>query len=105
MVIKKQNFLSISCVKCILKEEAELRSDGTRSMIKPSQMSLARVTCVRSAGPLSGEPFIDDYISTQEQVNILKFPELLKTNFIFRRFTRDINKIHFSALYFNLSGC
>uniref|UniRef100_A0A3Q3FLL4 PAN2-PAN3 deadenylation complex catalytic subunit PAN2 n=1 Tax=Labrus bergylta TaxID=56723 RepID=A0A3Q3FLL4_9LABR len=36
-------------------EEAELRSDGTKSTIKPSQMSV-------------GVPFIDDYISTQEQV-------------------------------------
>ncbi|XP_069700683.1 PAN2-PAN3 deadenylation complex catalytic subunit PAN2 isoform X2 [Periplaneta americana] len=39
-------------------EEAELRSDGKLSTIKPSQ----------SCGPLEGTPFIDDYISTQEQV-------------------------------------
>jgi hypothetical protein len=30
-----------------LQEESELRSDGTRSTIKPSHLTAARITCLR----------------------------------------------------------
>uniref|UniRef100_A0A3P9DTD0 Exonuclease domain-containing protein n=1 Tax=Maylandia zebra TaxID=106582 RepID=A0A3P9DTD0_9CICH len=52
LVVFKTN-LTPECVR--LQEEAVLHSDGTKSTITPSQMSV-------------GVPFIDDYISTQEQV-------------------------------------
>ncbi|CDR99940.1 hypothetical protein [Sporisorium scitamineum] len=49
-------------------EELEIRSDGTRSVIRPTKLSLARVSVVRGQGEKEGEAFIDDHIYTQEEV-------------------------------------
>ena len=46
----------------------EFRSDGTKKILRPSHMSLARVSVLRGEGPKEGEPFIDDYIHTKETV-------------------------------------
>ncbi|WWD21952.1 PAB-dependent poly(A)-specific ribonuclease subunit PAN2 [Kwoniella shandongensis] len=49
-------------------EEMEFRSDGTKNILRPSHMSLARVSVLRGEGALEGKPFIDDYIHTSEAV-------------------------------------
>ncbi|KAF9355394.1 poly(A)-specific ribonuclease, partial [Mortierella sp. AD094] len=51
------------------REETEIRSDGTKSLLRPPRMSLARVSVLRGdEGPLEYVPFIDDYIATSEPV-------------------------------------
>ena len=50
-------------------EETEIRSDGTKSLIRPSTLTLARVSVLRGdTGPQEGVPFIDDYITTKEPI-------------------------------------
>ncbi|KAI8092976.1 ubiquitin carboxyl-terminal hydrolase-domain-containing protein [Halteromyces radiatus] len=50
-------------------EETEIRSDGTKSLIRPSTLSLARLSVTRGEdGEKEGVPFIDDYIVTSEPV-------------------------------------
>lgn len=49
-------------------EETEIRSDGTKSLLRPTLLSLARVSCLRGQGPKRGVAFIDDYILTTETI-------------------------------------
>lgn len=49
-------------------EETEIRSDGTKSLIRPSTLTLARVSVLRGDGVKENVPFIDDYIATSEPV-------------------------------------
>jgi PAB-dependent poly(A)-specific ribonuclease subunit 2 len=50
-------------------EETEIRSDGTKSVIRPSRLSLARVSVLRGeSGEMEGIPFIDDYIANSEPI-------------------------------------
>ncbi|KAF9821597.1 hypothetical protein IEO21_00443 [Rhodonia placenta] len=47
-------------------EETEYRSDGTKKVLRPARLSLARVSVLRGEGPREGVPFIDDHIHTSE---------------------------------------
>jgi len=49
-------------------EETEFRSDGTKKVIRPARLSLARVSVLRGDGAKAGVPFIDDHIHTSEMI-------------------------------------
>ncbi|KAL5528994.1 hypothetical protein ACEPAG_4968 [Sanghuangporus baumii] len=50
-------------------EESEYKSDGTKKVLRPARLSLARVSVLRAAdGPKLGVPFIDDHIHTSEAI-------------------------------------
>ena len=49
-------------------EDVEHRSDGTKNVLRPTRMSLARVSVLRGDGVHTGVPFIDDHIHTSEPV-------------------------------------
>lgn len=51
------------------KEETEIGSDGSRIVLRPSRLSLARVSVLRGDdGPDDCVPFIDDWISTTDTI-------------------------------------
>eukprot|EP00050_Salpingoeca_kvevrii_P018279 m.72470 g.72470 ORF g.72470 m.72470 type:complete len:198 (+) comp7995_c0_seq4:2784-3377(+) len=52
----------------LAKEEAEIRSGGHKSTVKPSRMACARISVVFGEGKHSGEPIFDDYITCAEPV-------------------------------------
>ena len=49
-------------------EETEIWADGTKKVLKPAQLTLARVSVVRGWGSHEGKPFIDDYIVAGEPI-------------------------------------
>ena len=49
-------------------EETEYKSDGTKKVLRPARLSLARVSVLRGDGPKEGVPFIDDHINTSEVI-------------------------------------
>ena len=50
------------------REQTGVSSDGTHATLKPSQLSVARVSCVRGWNPSRSDTFLDDYISTYDEV-------------------------------------
>lgn len=52
--------------------EYEFRSNGTKTLVRPPKLLLARISVVRGDGPREGQCFIDDYIATNEHVNDYK---------------------------------
>eukprot|EP00741_Cyanophora_paradoxa_P005203 tig00000852_g5043.t1 len=63
---------SICAIDCefvaLSQQEEEVRADGSRNVVKPSRMGLARVSVVRGDGAREGEILIDDYILNTEPV-------------------------------------
>ncbi|KAI9494041.1 ubiquitin carboxyl-terminal hydrolase-domain-containing protein [Zychaea mexicana] len=66
---KKGTLVALDTEFVALKREVtEIRSDGTKSLIRPSTLVMARLSVIRGEGPKEGVPFIDDYIEITEEV-------------------------------------
>ncbi|KAA1130755.1 poly(A)-specific ribonuclease [Puccinia graminis f. sp. tritici] len=73
-------------------EEVDYKSDGTRLVRRPSQMTLARVSVLRGEGSKTGVPFIDDHIQTFEPIAdyLTEFSGIRRMfNFFFACFCRE----------------
>ena len=49
-------------------EEVEFKSDGSKTVLRPARLSLARVSVLRANGVREGLPLIDDHIHTSEVI-------------------------------------
>lgn len=66
---EKIQLVAIDCeFVAVEREEVEQGRDGAVRVVKPTRLSLARVTVIRADGPHLGTTFIDDYILTSEAV-------------------------------------
>lgn len=52
--------------------EYEFSSDGSKTLVSPPKLLLARISVVRGEGPKEGECIIDDYIATSETIHDYK---------------------------------
>ncbi|TID12963.1 hypothetical protein CANINC_005062 [Pichia inconspicua] len=52
--------------------EYEFKSNGTKTLVRPPKLLLAKISVVRGSGPKEGECFIDDYIATNEKIHDYK---------------------------------
>ncbi|TRY80848.1 hypothetical protein TCAL_14514 [Tigriopus californicus] len=49
-------------------EQKSLGEDGCWKTVRLAQRAVARVTCLGGQGPITGVPFMDDYISCEEEI-------------------------------------
>lgn len=61
--------LGLDCEFVIVgRDVADIFGDGTRKVVVPSRMALARVSVIRGYGDLKGTALIDDYVAVREPV-------------------------------------
>lgn len=66
---RKGSLLGLDCeFVMVSRDEADIFADGTREVVIPARMALARVSVVRGYGELQGKALIDDYVSVRESV-------------------------------------
>lgn len=65
----KGTVLALDCEFVMVgRDEAEIFGDGSRRIVTPARMALARVSVIRGSGSMKGTALIDDYVAVREPV-------------------------------------